>query len=90
MSISVDGFIAGSNESWDDNPLGDGGGYLHGWIPGIDPRNAGAIVARLHDSGWIVADPTDAQVLAATDADRSGGGRSEATSLESVTASLPR
>jgi dihydrofolate reductase len=33
MSISLDGFIAGPNESWDDNPLGDDGGYLHGWFP---------------------------------------------------------
>ncbi len=33
MSISVDGFIAGPNESWDDNPLGDDGGHSNGWFP---------------------------------------------------------
>jgi hypothetical protein len=38
MSVSLDGFIAGPNESWDDNPLGDDGGYLHGWFPaGVTP-----------------------------------------------------
>jgi hypothetical protein len=27
MSMSLDGFVAGPNESWEDNPLGDDGGY---------------------------------------------------------------
>jgi dihydrofolate reductase len=41
MSISLDGFIAGPNESWDDNPLGDDGGDLHGWFPaGVTPGDA--------------------------------------------------
>jgi dihydrofolate reductase len=41
MSISLDGFVAGPNESWDENPLGDDGGYLHGWFPpGIVPGAA--------------------------------------------------
>jgi dihydrofolate reductase len=41
MSVSLDGFIAGPNESWDDNPLGDDGGYLHGWFPaGVTPGDA--------------------------------------------------
>ncbi len=41
MSMSLDGFIAGPNESWDDNPLGDDGGYLHGWFPaGATPGDA--------------------------------------------------
>ena len=30
MSVSLDGFIAGPCESWDDDPLCDGGGYVHG------------------------------------------------------------
>lgn len=41
MSISLDGFIAGPNGSWDDNLLGDDGGYLHRWFPaGITPADA--------------------------------------------------
>jgi hypothetical protein len=37
MSVSLDGFIAGPNESWDVNPLGDDG-VLHGWFPaGVTP-----------------------------------------------------
>ncbi len=41
MSMSLDGFIAGPNESWDENPLGDDGGYLHGWFPaGVTPGDA--------------------------------------------------
>jgi dihydrofolate reductase len=38
MSMSLDGFVAGPNESWDENPLGDDGGHLHGWFPpGVVP-----------------------------------------------------
>ena len=41
MSISLDGFIAGPNEAWQDNPLGDDGGHLHGWFPaGVTPGEA--------------------------------------------------
>ena len=37
MSMSLDGFIAGPNESLD-NGLGDGGERLHEWVPmGDDP-----------------------------------------------------
>lgn len=37
MSMSLDGFITGPNESRD-NPLGDDGGHLHGWFPaGVMP-----------------------------------------------------
>jgi dihydrofolate reductase len=36
MSMSLDGFIAGPNET-PDNPLGDGGHRLHQWSPDPDP-----------------------------------------------------
>jgi len=36
MSMSLDGFIAGPNET-DDNGLGDGGHRLHQWSPDPDP-----------------------------------------------------
>jgi dihydrofolate reductase len=36
MSMSLDGFIAGPNESLD-NGLGDGGHRLHQWVPDPDP-----------------------------------------------------
>ena len=31
ISISLDGFVAGPNQS-EENPLGEGGERLHGWI----------------------------------------------------------
>ena len=46
MSISLDGFIAGPNEDWESNPLGDDGGHLHGWFP----------------AGVIPGDPTSPQI----------------------------
>jgi dihydrofolate reductase len=47
MSISVDGFIAGPNET-DDNGLGDGGDRLHDWaFPDVDPDQRGPHVGRL-------------------------------------------
>jgi dihydrofolate reductase len=66
MSISLDGFIAGPNESWEDNPLGDDGGYLHGWFPaGVTPGDAASrqrwddvnaqVFAELNATGAIVA-----------------------------------
>jgi dihydrofolate reductase len=47
MSMSLDGFIAGPNESLD-NGLGDGGERLHEWIfPGAEGGDFEAAVARL-------------------------------------------
>ncbi|NMN99560.1 dihydrofolate reductase family protein [Antrihabitans stalactiti] len=47
MSMSLDGFIAGPNES-PENGLGDGGERLHEWIfPGADDGDYEAAVARL-------------------------------------------
>lgn len=66
MSMSLDGFVAGPNESWDENPLGDDGGYLHGWFPpgavsgdataqqASEPVNS-EIFAELNATGAIVA-----------------------------------
>ncbi|MGH2869162.1 MAG: dihydrofolate reductase family protein [Solirubrobacteraceae bacterium] len=47
MSMSLDGFIAGPNET-DDNGLGDGGDRLHDWaFPDVDPNQRGPHVGRL-------------------------------------------
>jgi dihydrofolate reductase len=47
MSTSLDGFIAGPNET-DDNGLGDGGDRLHDWaFPDVDPNQRGPHVGRL-------------------------------------------
>jgi dihydrofolate reductase len=47
MSMSLDGFIAGPNET-DDNGLGDGGDRLHDWaFPDVDPDQRGPHVGRL-------------------------------------------
>ena len=47
MSMSVDGFIAGPNET-DDHGLGDGGDRLHDWaFPAVDPDQRGPHVGRL-------------------------------------------
>jgi dihydrofolate reductase len=47
MSMSLDGFIAGPNET-DDNALGDGGDRLHDWaFPEVDPDQRGPHVGRL-------------------------------------------
>jgi len=46
MSMSLDGFIAGPNET-DDNALGDGGDRLHDWaFPDVDPDQRGPHVGR--------------------------------------------
>jgi dihydrofolate reductase len=66
MSMSLDGFIAGPNES-DDNGLGDGGQRLHDWaFPGVEggdfeaaERRLGGIDRQLYDemmaTGAVVA-----------------------------------
>ena len=47
MSMSLDGFIAGPNET-DDNGLGDGGDRLHDWaFPEVEPGQRGPHVGRL-------------------------------------------
>ena len=45
MSMSLDGFIAGPNET-DENGLGDGGGRLHEWV---FPPEEGGVNQRIHD-----------------------------------------
>ena len=45
MSMSLDGFIAGPNES-PDNPLGDGGHRLHQWALGNDADRPSPDFAR--------------------------------------------
>jgi dihydrofolate reductase len=48
MSMSLDGFIAGPNESLK-NGLGDGGERLHEWIfPGVEGGDRAAAVGRLN------------------------------------------
>lgn len=66
MSLSIDGFIAGPNET-DDNGLGDGGDRLHNWaFPAVDSgqrgphagRLAGAngeILAEMRSTGAVIA-----------------------------------
>jgi hypothetical protein len=46
MSMSLDGFVAGPNESWEDNPLGD-----DGW-PSRVPRTSVCSVRER----WVVAE----------------------------------
>ncbi len=45
MSMSLDGFVAGPNESVD-NGLGDGGERLHEWIFAGEPSEHGGLPAR--------------------------------------------
>jgi dihydrofolate reductase len=55
MSVSLDGFIAGPNET-DDNALGDGGDRLHDWaFPEIDPDQRGPHVGRLAGANGTVS-----------------------------------
>jgi dihydrofolate reductase len=57
MSISLDGFVAGPEQSRD-NPLGERGGELHGWHIG-DPR---ATEADNIAAGWLMR-PRGAYVM---------------------------
>jgi dihydrofolate reductase len=62
--MSLDGFIAGPNET-PDNPLGDGGGRLHEWlsgendeasgVPGRPPGVNGQVFDEFMSTGAIVA-----------------------------------
>lgn len=55
MSMSLDGFIAGPNET-DDNGLGDGGDRLHDWaFPTLGPDQRGPHVGRLAGANGEVA-----------------------------------
>ncbi len=66
MSMSLDGFIAGPNET-DDNGLGDGGERLHEWaFPDVDPNQRhpqagrlaggnGEVSAEMRTTGAVVA-----------------------------------
>ncbi len=55
MSMSLDGFIAGPNESVD-NGLGDGGQRLHDWVvPGPPSGVNGQVVDEFMRTGAVVA-----------------------------------
>jgi dihydrofolate reductase len=55
MSMSLDGFIAGPNET-SDNPLGDGGERLHEWpLPGAEDSANRQIYDEFMATGAIVA-----------------------------------
>jgi dihydrofolate reductase len=56
MSMSLDGFIAGPNET-DDNGLGDGGDRLHDWaFPDVDPDQRGPHIGRLAGANGEVSE----------------------------------
>jgi dihydrofolate reductase len=54
MSMSLDGYIAGPNETID-NPLGDGGGRLHDWSFNAEMPVSGQIFDEFTATGAIVA-----------------------------------
>jgi dihydrofolate reductase len=57
MSMSLDGFIAGPNES-PDNPLGDGGHRLHEWALGNDADRTGPdreVFEEMMSTGAVLA-----------------------------------
>jgi dihydrofolate reductase len=54
MSMSLDGFIAGPNES-DDNGLGDGGDMLHQWVFPPEGGVNTQIVEEFMSTGAVVA-----------------------------------
>jgi dihydrofolate reductase len=84
MSMSLDGFVAGPNETWDENPLGDDGGYLHGWFPaGVVPGDASSkdrsdrinsqIFDELNATGAVVAGAGTFEPAAGWGGDHHGG-----------------
>jgi hypothetical protein len=71
MSMSLDGFIAGPNES-PDNGLGDGGERLHEWFfPGAEGGDFEAAVARLR--GVTMAYPSTFSAVIRHPPGRPGG-----------------
>jgi dihydrofolate reductase len=55
MSVSLDGFVAGPNET-PDNGLGDNGGRLHWWFGKGDPTGHGGVPGRPDDVNGEVMD----------------------------------
>ena len=76
MSMSLDGFIAGPNET-DDNGLGDGGDRLHDWaFPDVDADQRGPDVGRLagaHGEVWAEIMSTGAVVAGRGTFEPAGG-----------------
>lgn len=54
MSMSLDGFIAGPNDSAE-NPLGDGGERLHDWMYGLEDFRASHLPGP-----WRATSPSEA------------------------------
>ena len=54
MSMSLDGFITGTNVS-PENGLGDGGERLHEWVFGGDERDREVLARGVQGSGAIIA-----------------------------------
>ena len=76
MSMSLDGFIAGPNET-DDNGLGDGGDRLHEWaFPDVDADERGPDVRRpsgAHGEVWAEMMSTGAVVAGRGTFEPAGG-----------------
>jgi len=53
LTISLDGFVAGSGQSLE-NPLGEGGGRLHRWMFEQPEANAAAIEAIVEPAAFIM------------------------------------
>lgn len=56
MSMSLDGFVAGPNESID-NGLGDGGERLHEWIFAGPPTEHGGVPGRPEGAEQVELEP---------------------------------
>ena len=73
MSMSLDGFIAGPDET-PDNPLGDGGYRLHDWS---FPGDEGGVNRQIHDefmsTGAVVAGRGTFEPAGGWDGDHHGG-----------------